>query len=350
MTTSTPRSVEERRPRPSRQTSSTPERRPRRTRAWRDDRAESVDASRAPDGRFLFSACVARERPTAIDSMGLDVRTTTVNRASLLAIAVVLGGAAGCSERTLLQVDVTGDRRFEGVVLRLTASRRKRLRPRERPTFRTPGSTRPTPTRRASTCPLVGLGRHGRREGDRWCVRSCRRERNRPRRPGGGIERGRADTCGFACELHPHRRRERRRKRGRCGAAGNGRRRRIDRRRRRAGGAAGAGGIGGAGGAAGSGGGSGTGGASGGRSGAGGAAGTGGGTAGVGGTGGRAGGPAGRRRCGRADGDRRRGWSRRRDRWRERHGRGGAPAARAAQWRCRARWQRRRWRLFAKQR
>jgi hypothetical protein len=50
------------------------------------------------------------------------VRTTAVNRAGLLAIAVGLGGAAACSERTLLQIDITGDRRFENVVLRLTAS------------------------------------------------------------------------------------------------------------------------------------------------------------------------------------------------------------------------------------
>src|SRR6188474_2683924 len=51
------------------------------------------------------------------------MRTTVVNRASLLAIAVAAAGAAGCSERTLLQVDVTGDRRFEDVVLRLSAAR-----------------------------------------------------------------------------------------------------------------------------------------------------------------------------------------------------------------------------------
>jgi hypothetical protein len=53
----------------------------------------------------------------------LYVTTTAVNCASLLAIAVALAGAAGCSERTLLQIDITGDRRFEDVVLRLTASR-----------------------------------------------------------------------------------------------------------------------------------------------------------------------------------------------------------------------------------
>ena len=45
-----------------------------------------------------------------------------MNRASLLALAVASMGAAGCSERTLLQVDITGDRRFDDVVLRLSAS------------------------------------------------------------------------------------------------------------------------------------------------------------------------------------------------------------------------------------
>jgi len=51
------------------------------------------------------------------------MRTIVVNRTSLLAIAVAAVGVAGCSERTLLPVDVTGDRRFEDVVLRLRAAR-----------------------------------------------------------------------------------------------------------------------------------------------------------------------------------------------------------------------------------
>ena len=219
------------------------------------------------------------------------MRTTTVNRASLLAIAVVLGGAAGCSERTLLQVDVTGDRRFEGVVLRLTASRAESSAPPREADFPNArfdttnaykaglylpagwsgtvtvaakvidgacevaagsaiardvqaeelSAVVPIPVVSHATCIPIGDGGAG----------------------GSGGGAGGPGTGGTG---------------GSTGAGGGA-----------AGGAAGAGGIGGAGGAAGSGGGSGTGGASGGRGGAGGAAGTGGGIAGVGGTGGRAG-------------------------------------------------------------
>jgi len=53
----------------------------------------------------------------------VPARTTTINRVGLLAITVASVIAAGCSDRTLLQVDVTGDRRFEAVVVRLSASR-----------------------------------------------------------------------------------------------------------------------------------------------------------------------------------------------------------------------------------
>ena len=52
----------------------------------------------------------------------MPAKTTAVNL-GLLTITVASVIAVGCSERTLLQVDVTGDRRFEDVVVRLSASR-----------------------------------------------------------------------------------------------------------------------------------------------------------------------------------------------------------------------------------
>ncbi len=222
------------------------------------------------------------------------MRTTAVNRASLLAIAIVLGGAAGCSERTLLQVDVTGDRRFEGVVLRLTVSAAETSAPLREADFPNAGfDTTDASAYKAGlylpagwsgaitvaakvidgACEVAGSEMPSDVEADELsAVVRIRVVSHASCIPigdgsagGSGGGAGAAGTGGSG---------------GSTGAGGA------------AGGAAGAGGTGGAGGAAGSGGGSGTGGASGGRSGAGGAAGTAGGTAGAGGragTGGAAG-------------------------------------------------------------
>jgi hypothetical protein len=189
----------------------------------------------------------------------LHVRTSAVNRAGLLAIAAASVGAIGCSERTLLQVDITGDRRFDDVVLRLSAL---------------PADTSAAP-----------------READ---FPDARFDTTNAYQAGLYLPAGWSGTVTVAATVIE----------GACEvAAGSAIARDIRAEERSAVvpilvvshascipvGDGSAGGTGGAGGGAGSGGGSGTGGGSGGRAGAGGAAGTGGGTAGVGAAGGQTG-------------------------------------------------------------
>ena len=272
------------------------------------------------------TAAATRNHQSQVESRPA-VRTTAVNRASLLAIAIASVGAVGCSERTLLQVDITGDRRFEDVVLRLSASRAETsAAPREadfpNARFDTTNAYKAglyLPAGWSGTVTVAAKVIDGACEvaAGSAVARDIRAEEWSAVVPimvvshascipigdggaggsggAGGTAAGGAGGTGGAG--------------GSTGAGGGA-----------AGARGGAGGTGGAGGAAGSGGGSGTGGASGGRAGAGGAAGTGGGHSGR-----RRGRRANRNRWrrwrGRAGRHRRRGWSRRGDRRRERQGR-----------------------------